>query len=472
MTYADDAIERTPKHLINLPNQQVEPFLDNHLATANYIVPTTDGSERIQQSNDKTFHTNNSIWEAILYDRIRRTDINIILDGFFLFEWLPRSPGLFYTSKGRAARSDAQYNIESIRDGVIVYNPYGKGSMLDGGVGNVRLKPIEVKDNTYCLMSASSSGVCHEGFPIALPIELYNECIEEITDRGAVVRQLTGKLRFVPDNLAPLYRGYTEVPQLYLHIEDVSPTHHPQSRHMEELRVSVAASFLSDYEGSNKVYATYVHFDPSEPKSLRKSVEWMEQDYVIGKYKGQVLTDFDEQESNFAAAPFSLEKVMSLSLVRADVRNIASKLNINAESVLQHQAQVVISIGEVYMDSKYKILGGQQGAVGDNAQASEFTQVSSLSSDTATLNEMVTQLSLLRAELKKKAKEEEEAGNDTSKYDVAIGSVTAAKDAADKGDESKVRGYLATAGGWVADFASKVGISLVTEIIKKEAGLK
>ncbi len=472
MRRPDDVIERASKHLISLPHRKVEPFLDNHLATANYTVSAVDEPKVVPKANDKTFYTNNDIWEAIIYEQIRRTDINIILDGFFLFEWLPRSPGLFYTPRGRDARIDAQHNIETIRDGVIIYNPHGKGSMLDGGIGNVRLKPIQIKENTYCLMSASSSGICHEGFPIAVPIELYNECIDDITDRGAVVRKLIGRLRFIPDDLRPLYEGYAGVPQLCLHIEDVLPTNYPQSRHMADLWVSVATSFLSNYEGSNRVYATYVSFDPSERNSFRKSVEWMEQDYVIGKYRGQVLTDFDQQKSNFATAPFSLEKVMSLSLVEAEVRNFADRLYIDADSVLKHQSQVLILIGEVYMDSKYKILGGQQGSVGDNSPASDFTQISSPSSDTETLSDLATQLSLLRAELKKKAKEEEDAGNDTSKYDVAIGSVVSAKDAADKGDESKVRSYLASAGEWVADFATKVGVSLVTELIKKETGLK
>lgn len=69
------------------------------------------------------------------------------------------------------------------------------------------------KEKTYLNPSASSSGICHEGFPVALPLEMYNPLIDEITSKGAVVRKLVGKLRFIPEVLASLYSDYTDVPQ-------------------------------------------------------------------------------------------------------------------------------------------------------------------------------------------------------------------------------------------------------------------
>ena len=282
MRHPDDAIERIPKHLISLSEYQLEPYLATHLATANYRVASSEQIDAFEQPTQRVFYTNNSVWEAILYERLRRTDITVILDGFFIFEWLPRSPGLFHTEQGRYARRDAEHSIESVSDGLIVYNPYGKASMLDGGVGNVRLKPIDVRDKSFVFMTASSNGICHEGFPVAVPIEFYNQCIDEITARGTVVRKLVGKLKFIPDGLSELYRGYAGVPQLYLEVENVLAPTHTQSRHMQELRVSVAASFISDYEGPDRVYATYVNFDPSERDSLRRAAEWIEQDYVVG----------------------------------------------------------------------------------------------------------------------------------------------------------------------------------------------
>jgi len=90
--------------------------------------------------------------------------------------------------------------------------------MLDGGVGSIRLQPIEIGYESVYLMTASSTGTCHEGFPVGLSQELYGQCYDEIFQRGCVVRSLIGKLRFLPKKFSDVYRAYREVPELYLHV--------------------------------------------------------------------------------------------------------------------------------------------------------------------------------------------------------------------------------------------------------------
>ncbi len=87
-------------------------------------------------------------------------------------------------------------------------------------------------------------------------------------------------------------------------------------------------------------------------------------------------------------------------------------------------------------------------------------------------DDLAGQIALLREELKKWARAEEDAGRDTSDVDQAIGTVTAAKAAIDAGEESSAKRHLATAGAWVFDFATKVGVTLVTEVIKQQTGLR
>lgn len=86
-------------------------------------------------------------------------------------------------------------------------------------------------------------------------------------------------------------------------------------------------------------------------------------------------------------------------------------------------------------------------------------------------DDLAGQISLLREELKKMARAEEDAGHDTSDYDEAIGVVTSARKALTEGDESKAKSYLLTSGKFVADFASKIGVNLITELIKQQSGL-
>jgi hypothetical protein len=155
---------------------------------------------------------------------------------------------------------------------------------------------------------------------------------------------------------------------------------------------------------------------------------------------------------------------------RANIVLIAKAL-VEAGSDETPGAPAQIQIGAVYMDSKYKNVGGNVGAMGDNAQAHDFTQVANQSAEPIDFAALSQQLSLLRTKLKEEARIEEEAGRDASHYDIAIGSIAAAKTAADKGEEPGVLQHLVSAGKWVADFASKVGASLVSELIKKQLGM-
>jgi hypothetical protein len=357
MTLPDDVVEYIPRQFTSLQGDHLQGFIANHLSTANYAVRPVDTDKKVQAAKDRPFETNSSIWKAILSDRLRRTDIEVVLDGFFIFEWLPRSPGLFITPQGTRARAEAHMSIESIQGDVIVYSPYGKASMLDAGVGNIRLKPIKIGGSDFYFMSASSSGVCHEGLPVAMPSEYRDEYINKITARGAVFRKLVGQLRFIPEKLTPLYKGYAGVPQVYLEVQKVLPATHQPSEEIEGLSVSVAVSFSSSFEGVPKSYACYVSFDPGEPGSLRQGVEWMEQEYVIGKYQGKIITDFDQQKAHFATATFSLDKVMNRTLKPEEVGSVADDLGLNSEEILEHQSQVTISIGEYYAGSKYNISG-------------------------------------------------------------------------------------------------------------------
>ncbi len=357
----DDAIDKSDKHLVNLAEYHVESVLIEHVANANYLMPSTAALEPEASVQDRTFTANNNIWEAILFERVR-SGMNVKLDSFFLFEWFPRSPGLFHSELGRWARQEAQSNVLEKSDATVIYNPSGKKSMLDGGVGNIRLRPIETEDGELWLMCASSNGTCHEGFPVAVPQPLYDRYIGEIADRGTTVCDLVGKLRFIPERFAGLYR---EAPQLYLLVEEIRPASHPKSRSMEDLSVSVATMFVSDFDGANRPHACYVNFDPSIPTSLREHIQWMEQEYVVGRYKGRVITDFDEQRSHFPNAPFSLEKVMNLEIDTPEARNVIQQWNLYGPAFFDRVDLIKNVIGEIAVNTTTITFGNNNTFNGD-----------------------------------------------------------------------------------------------------------
>jgi hypothetical protein len=74
------------------------------------------------------------------------------------------------------------------------------------------------------------------------------------------------------------------------------------------------------------------------------------------------------------------------------------------------------------------------------------------------LEVLARELDTLRRELKARASIPE--------HDIAIGIIAAAQSEAQKGDRSKTREYLARAGSWVAEIASKNAVPVAIEALK------
>lgn len=274
-----------------------------------------------------------------------RANVHARLENSFLFEWFPRSPGLFHTADGRQARGLAENFRKRVpvprnlpthrlrqdgdesqdREFLEIFDPYGKISMLKGGIGCIRLRSKAVDAAEVWFMSASSSGIAHEGFPVAISDHVYQRYIDDIRRFGSLRCDIEGRLRFLPDSMVELFRGYRGVPQLYLLVEELRPK--PRLRTCD-LLVTVGVSFLSGFEGPTKMYASYATFDPCLVDSVSETAVWLEDVYVKGLYGGSVVTDFDEQMARFANATFSLNALMRNELNRAAVQTFVDTVNI------------------------------------------------------------------------------------------------------------------------------------------------
>ncbi len=355
-----DQIE-APQLVKGLAPEDIAFIISSQLNLANYLHP----AEELPVQPDKTYADNQSLWADALAKRLRAR-LTLQLTDFLLCDWFPRSPGLFYTDKAHHARQEAQHfrefepesrgetNLENqyqVRDDApdftYIYNPYGKLSMLKGGIGSVRLREKEIGGEVVWFMAASQTPVAHEGFPVALPDMLYQRHYDQIYEQGFLACTLVGKLQNLPQDLDVLYKDYTGVPRLYLSVEEVRPS--PAAELTNPFRVSVAASFISDYEspGWNRMYATYVTFYPQLQGSLERRVDWLENRYVRSRYQGQIVTDFDEREFHFPNVAFSLDKVMTHSLNTTETKQwlttIHDELNIwpeYADDVMQMQANL------------------------------------------------------------------------------------------------------------------------------------
>jgi hypothetical protein len=400
----------------------------------------------VPATRDRRFVTNNELWEAILWERVR-APMHVVLDSFFIFEWMPRSPGLFHTPEAVQARNQAAHNVMLVDAGMVVYSPRGKQSMLDGGLGCLRLRPV----NDLWFLGASANGTAHEGIPIAMEDDLYQSCIDEIAERGALVRDVHAALTFMPAELEELYADYREVPKVYLRVTELRKPTHPQTRRGAGLTVSVAASFEGVWEQRHGVYATYANFDPGTPTSFRDTVEWLEQEYVQRLHRGRILTDFDQQRSHFAHAPFSLAKVMTGTLQMDEVRDALTRIGISetARAIIDQQGRLAI-----YM-TNFTNFGNVQGTFGQNFGTVNVNQPLSTTDGSA----LAVELRRLRDQLPG----EQQDDATTSRASTAL---TAAANAAERGDNQGVLAHLKAAGGWVLDVATKITANLAAEWIK------
>lgn len=294
-----------------------QTILEPHFGNLAYkVVEQQDTANQSQEYSDEA-----ALWRDLQRGQLRERT-TVVLKGFRLFDYVPRAPGLFHSPNAEWARqeafqylddrlgdSPAQIDAAADADHRVVFAPMGKQSMLDGGVGCVRLKPIVVDDRVYLLMSATSGDEAHTGIPVAMPEQLFDELISHIYADGAVVCDIQGQFAGLPPELVDLFGNSIGYPRLYLRVDkiqtrtDVSPPNSPQ--------VSVAVSFTSDYERRNGIYASYVTFTPGDNSSFDDAITWLNDVYVEGGYAGKIITDFDQTRSWFPGSALSLRSVMN-----------------------------------------------------------------------------------------------------------------------------------------------------------------
>jgi hypothetical protein len=264
-----------------------------------------------------------------LYDTRRVT-----LEHFHLFEWFPLSPGKYHTKQASQARHEAHQMLVHDPLRGCYYDPYGKARMVDGGIGNVRLRPRQIAGEPHYFMTASSSGICHEGFPVLIPRRFYGPIKSRILEEGAVPVTLSGEMRYIAEDTLPFFEKRRDVPLLYLHVDNLEEL--PPRKEITRYAVSVAVSFAGEFNREQGVYITFATFDPAGSKSLTKARTWMETTYIEDIYNGVIITDFDEVNPKLTNVVFGLPDLMAGRLDQTRVKGFLQKYGYNPDRVVQN----------------------------------------------------------------------------------------------------------------------------------------
>jgi hypothetical protein len=178
----------------------------------------------------------------------------------------------------------------------VVFDLKGKKTMLENGIGSVRLAPFRTDDGVFWFCSASSIGWSDQGIPVVIPDTLYQEIFPEIRDKGSMLASIKGRLRVIYANndtgvdagldnyvKTTIFDSYHGMSRVYVAVEDVKRL---KARGPKiGLKASAAVSFTSCYESTRpKMYGAYVAFSPGMANSLENAVQWMAETYVVGRY--------------------------------------------------------------------------------------------------------------------------------------------------------------------------------------------
>lgn len=252
-------------------------------------------------------------WETVLQHR-PAAGFRVSMEELCITEWLPYSPGRYHTEDARRERRKAMREISSIADRpdgtkFVEFSPYGKASMVRGGIGSLRLAPKDGGTGLIYFLGASSSGYSYKGFPVAFDANCYDKVESDIHGRGYSWGHIVGELRILPSTDDRI-RYPRRTPRYY-----VLASEFVRSARIDA-RPTASAQIIYNVpeRGHDRKSWCFTHFKPSRHDSeLYAGIEWME-DYARRNSPNiggelSIISDFDELHDHFADVEFPIRDV-------------------------------------------------------------------------------------------------------------------------------------------------------------------
>jgi hypothetical protein len=338
--------------------EKLASFLIDHFKNINLKRPGIEGNE----APDLEFWSSEEFWNDILF-KDQRALRWVRLVKFQIVDWFPRTPGLFHTRDAVRARHEAQQYLRE-ENGVKFYEPRGKTHMIDGGLGAVRFKTVNIENSDCWLCTATSDKQCHSGVPLAVPNYFMNK-IDSYSNY-----RITGQTRFLPKFLERHFNHMSRVPQIYLLVDNVERF----GQNQNPPTISPMVFFTSERQRrhSQEGNVTFVHCRSDSSQELDLAGEWLSE--YVHRYGNKIITNFDEQRPIFKDAPFSLQKILNgefdkNELHKFDIHNA----NIICDSIDEIYAEVIrMSKNEINIGEGSTVIGD---VVAANSIRSSFNKV-------------------------------------------------------------------------------------------------
>lgn len=448
---------------------ELELYLKNYLDVA--LLQKLKGESSLSKP-DRIFTSNQAFWVNAINNNLYPGQI-IELSNFRILEWIPWSPGLFYTRQASMQRNKALesyrwpgssesfakvfFPFKSIADiifpsrnrRIVEMRPSEKVGMVKGGYGSLRIAPKHINNDLQYINCASSTGVSHEGIAITMREEHYRKIIERIRNGEVPLVDIVGRLMVLPRDTSLInLRFDNSVPKFYIEVEKLETKGFLSS---ENATATIAVTYCENCNYTRNDFSyTFCSFNPTKDNAdLKGAVSWLH-DYAI-RYSNEknplIIGDFDEFYDHFPDVKLPLKEV--------------AKGIISFEEIEFLKKSVHIEINETFMGDKNIITNSQIGvfkgdATGANINIQQNNYALPADLDYLKLTEELNQL---KAELDKIAQSGDERR--------AVAEVVDAKTASQEKDGNKVIKHLVSAGKWVFGVAEKLGVALVVDLMKR-----
>lgn len=350
MPIKNTSIERTMRSFKGINERRVRPadfvrlfadFFDSIL----YRKPTLQTQEL---EVDRKYTNNQAFWEDALKGE-HFEEMRVHLENFNLTEWIPSAPGRYFTPEATESRMKAQqYFAPDRRE----YLPLGKFAMVLGGIGSLRMGAKLVDATPTYFLCASSTGISHQGIPVAMNKDQYRDAIKLIKKHGGCVVNLTGSLRLLP-TFASIIQYDREIPRYCFFTSDMDLLK-PSSE--DELLTSIAVMFPSchgrvssltrgGYTTNLEKMWSFCSFNPSKKDNLSSAVNWLKG--YAARYSNMknppILSNFDEHYRHFEnPTEFSLSELFE------------NTIDITRLNAYREYYGLTINIGEMAMGDIFK----------------------------------------------------------------------------------------------------------------------
>lgn len=277
-------------------------------------------------SPDKEIYSNRGFWNAVSSRDLISGQL-VKLKGFMIIEWIPFSPGLYFTDVARIAREEAE-NYVNDRHGE--YTPLGKFNMINGGLGSLRLRPQKINGKSQHILGATTTGISHQGLPLLMNDELYNKYIDQIKSNRTADSEIIGRIRFMPEEKIIKIQYPTGMPNYCVEVEEIIN----KKDAYEDVYLSIAISYRTNNELKPSWTYAMVESDRAE-QNIVTACNWLHEYMYRYSEQGQdpkIMNNFDEHMRWFRAD--------------FELKSIIENKEINTKLLIEYLEANNISLGE------------------------------------------------------------------------------------------------------------------------------